>query len=64
MANHKRKLCNFPGKLAPVQQQRLHDKIIPASAGWNALWSGDNEMWIYQVELYPQQLSVNLKEHT
>ncbi|MED6218164.1 hypothetical protein PIB30_024346 [Stylosanthes scabra] len=42
MANHKRKLCRYNGKLAPVQQQKHHDIIMPASTGWDALWSGDN----------------------
>ncbi|MED6133992.1 hypothetical protein PIB30_033298 [Stylosanthes scabra] len=36
MANHKRKLCKYTGRLAPVQQQKLHDIIMPTSAGWDA----------------------------
>ncbi|MED6142723.1 hypothetical protein PIB30_000288 [Stylosanthes scabra] len=43
MVNHKRKLCKFSGRLTPVAQQRLHNIIMPASVGWDAQWSADND---------------------
>ncbi|XP_020969959.1 uncharacterized protein LOC110268300 [Arachis ipaensis] len=64
MANHKRKLAKYNGKLAPVQQIKLEQIVMPESIKWNAVWNGDNDKAIYEVQKNSHKVGVNLKEHT
>ncbi|XP_025676487.1 uncharacterized protein [Arachis hypogaea] len=48
MVNHKRVLDNHPGKLAPVQQNRM-ERLINISTKWMVEWVGDNERKRFEV---------------
>ncbi|XP_020999379.1 uncharacterized protein LOC110281454 [Arachis duranensis] len=64
MANHKRILSSYTGKLTPAQQKRVDKFIKPGSHKWTAQWSGDNNRILFEITRGKQKLEVNLQQHT
>ncbi|XP_057745904.1 uncharacterized protein LOC130965081 [Arachis stenosperma] len=53
MAGHKHRISKCKGKLAPVQQLRLDEYIIPESNKWTAEWTGDEAKVLFEVQRLP-----------
>nr|XP_029144759.1 uncharacterized protein LOC112710546 [Arachis hypogaea] len=64
MAGHKHRISKCKGKLAPVQQLRLDEYIIPESNKWTAEWAGDEARVLFEVQRYQTRVAVNLQRHT